>query len=164
MELPGNLRQPKAPTIKPSNDRGSSAPTHHAAVSSTPASRSCPRRRGLALPLAISDHDTRSQVSAWPYCYIHKPWTQTPAHAREGLALPSGQMLRNGLGLEAKRFCPLYLLYPTLVHTRGGAGASFIPWLKTHRLGSGSMCHGVLPGPVCWPRAHTGYSPCPSGD
>lgn len=24
------------------------------------------------------------------------------------------------------------------------------------------MCHGVLLGPVCWPRVHTGYSSCPS--
>ena len=52
---------------------------------------------------------------------------------------------------------------PAFVHTRGGAGASLIPQLKNHTAqGSGSMCHGVLLDPVCWPRVHTGYSSCPS--
>lgn len=59
---------------------------------------------------------------------------------------------------------PSYHCYiPALVHTTGGAGASLIPQLKNHTVqGSGSMCHGVLLDPVCWPRVHTGYSSCPS--
>ena len=59
---------------------------------------------------------------------------------------------------------PSYHCYiPALVHTRGGTGASLIPWCKNHTAqGSGSTCHGVLLDSVCWPRVHSGYSSCPS--